>query len=123
MKIKFNDKDDSGVFIPLSSYLLEPHRVTLGYKDITENLNGFILYEDDEETVVRDCSNFIYRWDVFYHFGNTITYTDLEKERQANINPGEGIAYESPINIGELTNCVADLMFENSLMKLGLEVE
>ena len=118
MKIKFKDSDEC---ISLNVYLVDTYRVTVGYEDISENLSGFILYEDDEKTVIKDCSDFIYRWDIYYPTEGMIVYTNSEIDRQDDVDPNTGSMYESPIGIEDLISCVADLMFENSLMKEELE--
>lgn len=122
MKVKFENSDK---FILLNSYLICSNLVALSYESIEENLEGFVLYDDDESTIVKNCSDFIYRWDVYEQRQNQIYYTNNEGYRQREPHPNDPKPVEavSPLTNEELTQCVADLMFETSLMKLGMEVE
>lgn len=79
MKTKFNGLEN---FLYLSSYCLYQDKVFLSGNGIEENLNGFILYEDDEETVVRDCSDYKYKWNIYTEYDNGIVLTNSETDRE-----------------------------------------
>lgn len=119
MKVKFLNADS---FIEVNGYMMEEHRITLVYEGNQENLGGFVLYDDDE-TIIRSCEDFVYRWDIHESDENSITYTNLEGCVQSEPVENNPIEYVHPLTVEELTPCVADLMFETSLMKLGMEVE
>ena len=53
-KIKYNDDD---TLIELNGYGIQEHIVALYYPDVTENLEGFILYNPDG-SILKDCSDF-----------------------------------------------------------------
>lgn len=120
MKAKFNDSEE---FITLRGWVIGGNQVTMVTDDIgkSENLSGFKLYADDEETVIRDCSDYVYRWDIYTEKKDQITYTNSETYRQ-----GEPSKTETPKEIvdpltnEELTEAVADLMYEVSASQLGL---
>lgn len=120
MKVKFNDSED---FLSLDGYSITNNIIALIADGIEENLNGFILYENDKKTVVRNCSNFVYRWDIYKQTENQITYTNLENFTQDELpkddDPFKEIIF--PLTNEELTDCIADLMYETSLMKIGME--
>lgn len=122
MKIKFNNSEN---FIELDGYCITRDKITVVATDLVENLSGFILYEDDKETTVQDCSDFIYRWDIYDQKENQFSYTNSETFRQREPRPDgpEPVEIVDPLTNEELMDCVADLLMETSLMKLGLEVE
>lgn len=118
-KIKYSD---SSQMIELNGYGIQDHIVALFYPDIAVNLNGFVLY-DPEGNVLKDCSAYRYRYDVLEDNPNAIYYTDLEEVVQTekwNHSDNTQIE-EEPLTNEELTECVADLLYETSLMKLGME--
>lgn len=122
MKVKFNDSDN---FIKLDSYVLYQDKVDMQGQGITENLSGFILYEDDEETIVRDCSEYKHKWNIYTERENGIVLTESETDRERKPNPDA----EKPVEIvdvpnnEELAECIADLMYELSASELGLQGE
>lgn len=119
MKVKFNDSEE---LLQLSGWFIRNDLVTLISNDISENLNGFILYEDDGETVVKDCSDFVYRWDIYGQKENQISFTNDETFRQKRTDVDDSIPQEivDPLSNEELTEVVADLMYEVSAAQLGL---
>lgn len=118
MKVKFNDSKN---FITLNGFAIGKGEVTLVGKGIGENLSGFILYEDDETTVVRDCSDFVYRWDIYNENANQITFTNSETDRQSKPDKTEKLKeIVDPLSNEELTESVADIIYEISMTQLGL---
>ncbi len=79
MQIKFNNSKN---FIYLTAYCLYQNKVSITGEGITENLSGFILYEDDEKTVVRDCSDYKYKWNIYTEYENGIVLTNSETDRE-----------------------------------------
>ena len=79
MKVKFNDSDN---FILLTGYVLYNDKVKLTAFGITENLSGFMLYEDDEKTIVRDCTGYKYKWNIYTEYENGIMLTKSETDRE-----------------------------------------
>ncbi len=117
-KIKYNDDD---TLIELNGYGIQEHIVALYYPDVTENLEGFILYNPDG-TILKDCSDFKYRYDILENDSKSIYYTDLNDMVQYekwNRDYTDTID-EEPLTNEELTECVADLMYEASLIQLGI---
>lgn len=120
MKVIFKNSDEP---IELNGYSISEDIITLMYDNPKENLSGFSLYENDGKTLVRNCDDFVYRWDTSYHVEGQITYTNSENNTQPDTDPDSTVEYISPITNEELTSCVGDLLYETSLMKLGMEVE
>lgn len=122
MKVKFNDNDN---FMKLDSYVLYQDKVDMQGQGITENLSGFILYEDDEETIIRDCSEYKHKWNIYTERENGIVLTESETDRERKQNPDA----EKPVEIvdvpnnEELAECIADLMYELSASELGIQGE
>lgn len=113
MKAKFNNSE---TFIQIQSWSIGSSLVTMIADGITENLSGFVLYEDDGVTVVMDCSDFIYRWDIYDQREDRITLTNSETDRQRKPDQDAGSPKEiiDPLSNEELTEAVADLMYEVS---------
>ena len=122
MKVKFNDSDN---FIKLDSYVLYQDKVDMQGQGITENLSGFILYEDDEETIVRDCSEYKHKWNIYTERENGIVLTESEtdRERKPNLDAEKPVEIVDVPNNEELAECIADLMYELSASELGLQGE
>ncbi len=118
MKVKFNDSEE---FIILQGWVIGKNEVTMIADGIGENLSGFVLYGDDETTVVRDCSDHVYRWDIYTEKKGQITFTNSETDRQMKPTKME-VQKEivDPLSNEELTEIVADLMYEVSAAQLGL---
>ncbi|MDE6601561.1 MAG: hypothetical protein K2K90_05255 [Lachnospiraceae bacterium] len=118
MKVKFNDSEN---YITLQGWVIGRNMVTLLADGIRENLSGFILYDDDERTVLQDYSDYVYRWDIYTEKKDQITFTNSETDRQGKPAltemPKEIV---DPLSNEELTEIVADLMYEVSAAQLGL---
>lgn len=83
---------------------------------------GFLIYSD--KTLIFDGTKCIYRWDVLDHKPNIIYYTNDPKCKQEKPFPTIPTEVEEQVDSltnEELTNCVADLMYQIDKMKLGLE--
>lgn len=72
MKLKFNDEEK---IIKLSSLVVQSNLINLKYQNAEENLSGFILY-DDNENIIKDCSEFVYRWDILEEDPGSKWYTN-----------------------------------------------
>ena len=123
MNIKFNNMQES---FRLHAFMETQDVVYINYTDMDENLSGFIIYEQDG-TVYKDCSDFIYRYNVSDNDSQLIGYTykanfNKTKEEKNPIFSQENIIQNSVLSNEELTTCVANLMYETSLIKLGIEV-
>lgn len=119
MKIKFNDSDK---YIKLQGYATGKDIVTIVADGIKENLSGFIIYGDDEATEMLECSDYVYRWDIYEQRENQIIFTNSETYRQRKPSPSVEPPAEivDPLTNEELTEAVANLMYEMSLSQLGL---
>lgn len=115
-KIVFAD----GETFDILGYVISEKRVRLHYPEPHENLSGFAIYEGDR--LVFDCSGFTYRWDVAGQKENVIYYTNDPNYRQTEPWPDLSNVQEKeePLSNEELTEAVADLMYEVSAAKLGL---
>lgn len=76
--IKYKNKNEA---IRLLSCSIGEKMVFVSHPNQEENLNGFILYDDDGNTV-KDCSDFVYRWDVLENDQNKIYYTNDPNYKQ-----------------------------------------
>ena len=118
-KVQYNNSEE---LIELDGYGIQGNVVSLFYPNIQENLSGFAIY-DPEGNVLKVCSEFKYRYDVLEDNPNAIYYTNLEEMVQTekwNISDSDQVEAE-PLTNEELTECVADLLYETSLMQLGME--
>ncbi|MDE7131255.1 MAG: hypothetical protein K2O65_05605 [Lachnospiraceae bacterium] len=117
LKVKFIDQND---FVTIDGYMLTRTIVSLAFQDAEEskeNNNGFIIYNEQGEEIV-DCSEYKYRWDKFENDPFKIFYTNVEGNVQTEPFPKGEVA--EPLSNEALTECVADLMYEVSLMQLGM---
>lgn len=91
------------------------------YKDPKENLSGFIIC-DEAGDIIKDCSDFIYRWDIVDQRPDRIYYTNDPDYCQTEPFPDLSDIQEQaePLTNEELTEAVADLMYEVSMMQLGM---
>lgn len=115
-KIKYNDQD---TYIDIKGYMISSNLVSLTYPNAEVNTSGFIIYQDDE--IIADCSEFKYRWDVLEDNPDKIYYTNSADNVQEKAFSHENIVEDiDPMTNEELTECVADLMYEVSLAQLGM---
>ena len=117
-KLKYHGDD---TLIELNGYGIQEHIIALHYPNVAENLDGFIIYNPDD-TILKDCSNYKYRYDILENDSKSIYYTDLSDMVQSekwNRDYNDTID-EEPLTNEELTECVADLMYEASLIQLGI---
>jgi len=103
-------------------YVIHGNLVRLHYPGPTENTSGFMICDEDGN-ILHDCSDFIYRWDVVDQKENAIYYTNDPDYRQTE--PWAELCdipeQAEPLTNEELTEAVADLMYEVSMAQLGLE--
>lgn len=111
---------DSSEVVEVYGYSITENLVSICYNNPEENLSGFLIYEDRH--LVFDGSGFTYRWDVVDQKPNEIFYTNDPNYRQTEPWPdlSNVLEKEEPLNNEELTEAVADLMYEVSAAKLGL---
>lgn len=116
-KVVFTDPDEA---VEIRGYSITEKLVSIHYDNPVENLSGFCIYEG--ENLVFDGSAFTYRWDVVDQRQNEIFYTNDPDYRQTEPFPdlSELPDQAEPLSNEELTEVVADLMYEVSMMKLGL---
>lgn len=121
MIVKFNNSEN---FIHIRRCSVTQNTVKLIDENLVWDLGGFKLY-DDKKKLIRDCSDYNYKWNIHteYQYGVILTNSETDREREINPNDPEPIEVIDPLSAEELTSCVADLLYETSLMKLGLEVE
>lgn len=118
MKIKYNDHEE---YINIDGYGISNNIACLSGKNLEENTSGYIIYNEQGE-VVADCSEYKYRWDVLENDPGRIFYTNIEGYVQTEPLSKDDSVIAEPLNNEALTECVADLMYEVSLMQLGMEV-
>lgn len=99
MKLIFNDTE---TFIQLDSYTIYNKKplvfIASSEHDLISDINlfsGFRLYEDDEETLARDCSDYIYQWNIHQDYENGIYLTNQENYHDEEPTP---IDYEEMLN-------------------------
>lgn len=115
-KIKYNDQD---TYIDIRGCMISNDLVSLSYPNAEASTSGFIIYQDDK--MIADCSDFRYRWDVLENNPNRIYYTNNADNVQEKAFNHENMVEEiNPLSNEELTECVADLMYEISLAQLGM---
>lgn len=115
--IRYNNED---VSIRLGAFSVSSSIISLMYPNVRENLNGFVIY-DEEGGVVADGSDFKYRWDVLEGDPDRIYYTNSPDNVQTKkLDMEDQIEEVDPLTNEELTEAVADLMYEVSVAKLGL---
>lgn len=116
-KVIFADTDEE---IEVSGYSVSEKLVSICCDNPRENLSGFSIYEG--ERLIFDASGFIYRWDVVDQKENVIYYTNDPNYRQTEPWPDLSDIPEQaePLTNEELTEAVADLMYEISAAQLGL---
>lgn len=111
---------DSSEAIEICGFSISEKLVSIRYDNPMENISGFSIY--DGENKVFDGSDFTYRWDVVDQKPNEIFYTNDPDYRQTE--PFQDLSevqeQEEPLSNEELTEAVADLMYEVSMMQLGL---
>ncbi|MCM1561511.1 MAG: hypothetical protein NC123_18545 [Butyrivibrio sp.] len=119
MKVKFMDTDE---LIQLTGCVIYQDKIKLSAPGIKENLSGFMLYEDDGITLVHDCSEYKYRWNIYTEYENGIMLTESETDRERKPNPDADPPREvvDPLSNDELTEAIADLMYEASMNSLGM---
>lgn len=115
-KIKYNNQD---TYIEIIGCMISGDLVSLSYPNADINTSGFVIYQGNE--IIMDCSDFKYRWDILEDDSNKIYYTnDPENVQKKAFNHENMVEDIDPLSNEELTECVADLMYEMSLAQLGM---
>lgn len=119
MKVKFNSSE---IFTSIHRCQIAPNFVKLVAEDLVWDLSGFVMYEDDEETIIRDCSDYNYQWNIYTDIPNgvVLTNSETEKEKEPDPNAPKPMELLDPLTNEELTECVADLMTEVDMIKMGI---
>ncbi len=116
IKVIFADGEETEIF----GYSVSENLVSVRCDNPRENLSGFSIYEG--ERLIFNASSFIYRWDVVDQKENAIYYTNDPDYRQTE--PWAELCdipeQAEPLTNEELTEVVADLMYEVSMARLGL---
>ena len=110
--------DNLEVLVPLTTVAISPHVITLKGDDLEFNSSGFILYEDDGVTVHKNCRRFIYKYNKYTNYDNGFMVTDIPDASETD--PGKEVEIVDPLSNDELTEVVADLMFQVDCLTLGL---
>lgn len=122
IEIKYED----GTIDTLNGYSIGGSLISISGENIKENLSGFKIVDkidNGKEIIIADGTGYKYRWDVINHQGTWIYYTNDEENKQTVPFPEEEFdetSFEMPLSNEELTDIVGDLMFEVSLMEIGL---
>lgn len=114
----FNSNPETLVIV--SSWGIQQHLIMLADDNLEWDLSGFKLYEEDGETLIMDCSEYIYQWNIHTSSCNQVYLTDLETNTESDSNNAERNEIVAQLSNEELTECVADLMYEMSLVQLGM---
>lgn len=128
MQIKFNDSDkiyNITSFRQIGGNLI----IMKGNNLPAENTSGFKRVQDDG-TELKDYSEFTTKYNVLTPAEGMIMLSNSEEHIETEENPASQYSYTpsdediqedvDPLNNEELTECVADLMYEVSMMSLGL---
>ncbi|MDE6405998.1 MAG: hypothetical protein K2M20_10170 [Lachnospiraceae bacterium] len=126
-KMYFNDTDTP---VEIFGFMdTEDGRISILCESPTENNSGFRIFEetDSEKTLIFDGSDYKYRWDVLKENRppDEIWYTNIPSCQQTepwpvHPDPDDAIILEDPLSAQELTEAIADLMCEVSMMQLNI---
>ena len=120
MKLRFND---SNMLYNVYSYNIFEGRLLTIIGDFPENMSGLVIY-DKNGMVIKDCSTFTTKYNVHSQIDNGFILSNdgsTDSELIVNNDQKEKIMeHISPLSNEELTECVADLMYEMSLAQLGM---
>lgn len=126
--IKYKNADE---IICLNGYSVSENMIKVIFTEPYPFKNcGFDLY-DTNGSLVKDCSDFIYRWDILNADNttqpNTIVFTDNMDLQQTmpfwakeEIDKEVANTPDEPLTNEELTEAIADLICEVSLMQLNI---
>jgi hypothetical protein len=122
------DIDNFELFITKNKEELEPQKTENGEPPVppepeveTREYPGFQICRENG-TVVKDCALFVYRWNIFTEFDDGIVLTSSKTDRETEPNPYAESPKEiiEPLSDGELTECVAELMYQVDCNELGI---
>lgn len=128
MKLKFNDTEET---YEIASYrIINQNLVVLKGENLPQGKTcGFKLLRDDG-SVDTDCSDYTVKFNVLTEIENVLMYSRSESNIETEDNPAGRYCHTpnpedihedvDPLTNEELTECVADLMYESSLRQLGL---
>lgn len=116
-KVQYAD----GTIYDISGYSVSENLISLHYPEAAENFGGFSIINESGD-IIKDCYDFVYRWDMVDRQEGVIWYTNDPEYRQTAPWPDlSGVPdQEEPLSNEELTEAVADLMYEVSALQLGL---
>lgn len=127
MEISFNDSEET---YKISSYRIRNQNlIILKGENLPQGKTcGFKLIRDDG-SVDTDYSDYTVKYNVFTEIENVLMFSNSEDNIETEDNPAgrychtpdpEDIREDvDPLTNEELTECVADLMYESSLRQLG----
>lgn len=127
MDIKFND---SGKAYKITSYRITNQNLAIVKGDNLPqgNNSGFQLLQDGR--IIVDCSDYTVKYNVLTEIENVLMYSKSEDYIETEDNPAHRYCNTpkpedfnedvDPLTNEELTECVADLMYESSLRQLGI---
>lgn len=127
MKIRFNDSE---TVYDVTAVRMHGNIVILKGTGLPNNTSGFKLFGSREE---KDYSEYRYIFNVITKFENVVMLSNDEGFIETEDNPAgryyhepdpdaEQETIEDPLTNEELTEAVANLMYETSMMQLGMEV-
>lgn len=88
----------------------------------TKEMPGFKIYAEDETTVLMNYTGCVYKWNIYTDYDDGIVLTssknDREREPDPNADPPQEVI--NPLNTEQLTECVAELMYQVDCNELGI---
>jgi hypothetical protein len=122
------DIDNFELFIIKNKEELEPQETENGEPPVlpepeveTREYPGFKICRENG-AVVKDGALFVYKWNIFTEFDDGIVLTSSKIDRETEPIPDAEAPQDvvDPLNNDDLTECVADLMYEVSCNELGI---
>ncbi len=124
MHVKFNDSEER---YNISKYRVTKDFVMIEGKGLPDNTSGFGIYQG--RNLISDFSDYTKKYNVLTQAEGVLFLTNGEEveteencvEKYIRIPAAEDIHEDvDPLTNEELTECVADLMYEMSMSQLGL---
>lgn len=128
MKLKFNDTEE---MYEITSYrIINQNLAVLKGENLPQGKScGFKLLRDDGSVSI-DCSDYTVKFNVLTEIENVLMFSNSKDNIETEDNPAGRYCHTpkpeeikedvDPLTNEELTECVADLMYESSLRQLGL---